>query len=200
MSLATQLLIGMGVIVLCWLCSIAVERLALHIHLSGLEAQRRRAVEREADTAPAAMSTERKDAALAVDVRSEAEKAPAAAEPAPNEPANTANTAAESRTEAGTGAVAVELSEDEVRAVRRLFAYVRNARQPTKAAAIEAAFGVKRGGGRRYQRASELYDLLCLEPEPEGPRFGARSPEQQAVQTWIKSDDKLATGDSAVPA
>ncbi len=202
MSPATQFLIGMGLIALFWLASKGVERLALRIHLAGLEAQRRRAErpEAEAEAAPRATVTSSAGPAAesAAEVRSAVQAAPAAPEPAANEPANGPNAAPARRTEAGTGSVALELTPEEAAAIRAAVASLRTARQPTKAGVIEAAFGLKRGGGRRYQRASELYDLLLAEPEPQaGPRYGARTAEQQKVQEWVKDDSKLPA-DTAV--
>lgn len=87
-----------------------------------------------------------------------------------HEPANPGSSAFSSREPAGTAGSAFTLNPDELRAVQAMIRYrdaeMAAGRKPTKAGAILAGFGVKRGGSERYQVASAIYDALFGEPDP----------------------------------
>jgi len=77
--------------------------------------------------------------------------------------------AAESEPNEPTGSVrgpapVLTLSADELAAVVRMIEHKRTAARPTKSSTIQAAFGVSRGGGATYGRASELYDRFFAAP------------------------------------
>ena len=46
----------------------------------------------------------------------------------------------------------------------RMIAHNKTAAKPTKSSSIEAGFGLKRGGGPAYARASAIYDRLFAAP------------------------------------
>lgn len=87
-----------------------------------------------------------------------------------HEPANPGSSAFSSGELAGTAGSAFTLNPDELRAVQAMIRYrdveMAAGRKPTKAGAILAGFGVKRGGSERYQAASAIYDALFGEPDP----------------------------------
>ena len=58
------------------------------------------------------------------------------------------------------------LTNAEVAAIGRAIVHNRTAEKPTKSSTIQAGWGLKRGGGTGYQRASEIYDAI-FDPQPE---------------------------------
>lgn len=91
---------------------------------------------------------------------------------APNERTNPPNAApgrrTDDRTDDRTGSFA--LNADERGAVARMIDHKTTAENPTKASAIYAGFGLKKGESAKYKRASLIYDeLFILPPPPESP-------------------------------
>lgn len=56
------------------------------------------------------------------------------------------------------------LTRDEIAAVARMIAHNKSAAKPTKSSTIQAGFGVSRGGGATYLRASAIYDQIFAAP------------------------------------
>lgn len=56
------------------------------------------------------------------------------------------------------------LTRDEIAAVARMIAHNKAAAKPTKSSTIQAGFGVSRGGGATYLRASAIYDQIFAAP------------------------------------
>lgn len=61
---------------------------------------------------------------------------------------------------------ALALNADEIAAVGRMIEHNKTAARPSKSSAIQAGFGVSRGGSQTYQRASAIYDALFGAPTP----------------------------------
>lgn len=61
---------------------------------------------------------------------------------------------------------ALLLNADEVLAVARMIKHNATAAKPSKSSTIQAGFGVSRGGGATYMRASAIYDALFGQPNP----------------------------------
>jgi hypothetical protein len=70
-------------------------------------------------------------------------------------------------------AVDLHLNAEEMIAVTRMIEHNKTAVKPSKTNTIQAGFGVSRGGGEKYQRASLIYDALFGVPAPavNGPEF-----------------------------
>jgi hypothetical protein len=62
--------------------------------------------------------------------------------------------------------VELALNADEVAAVARMIEHKITAKRATKSSAIQAGFGVSRGGSQTYLRASTIYDALFGAPAP----------------------------------
>jgi hypothetical protein len=91
------------------------------------------------------------------------------------EPANLANSAAESRTEERTGSFVLNPAEQV--AVQKMIIHRTMAEKPTKASTILEGFGIKKGDSAAYRRASEIYDYFFVLAEPL--RFPNRTIEQE---------------------
>jgi hypothetical protein len=76
------------------------------------------------------------------------------------------------------------LSSEELIAVQKMIHYAittsRRGQEPSKSGAIQAGFGLKRGGGPRYIRAALIYDSLLGEPEP-AIKFAPLNERKQTV-------------------
>lgn len=88
-----------------------------------------------------------------------------------NELENPDEPALQSRTDEGTGAFV--LNPDECAAVARMIEHKTTAEKPTKASAIWAGFGVKKGDSAKYKRASVIYDALFV-AQPETTPIAGR--------------------------
>lgn len=88
----------------------------------------------------------------------------------------------------GTAGAEFLLTSEELIAVQAMLRYRESATirgdKPTKSNSITAGFGLKRGGGPRYTRASEIYDALFGDPEP-AVKYPPIAPEQQATTDAI---------------
>lgn len=58
------------------------------------------------------------------------------------------------------------LSASEIASIGRMIEHNKTAARPSKSSTIQAGFGVSRGGGQTYQRASAIYDALFGVPAP----------------------------------
>jgi hypothetical protein len=56
------------------------------------------------------------------------------------------------------------LTREEIAAVARMIAHNKTAAKPTKSSTIQAGFGVSRGAGATYLRASAIYDAIFAAP------------------------------------
>lgn len=74
--------------------------------------------------------------------------------------------AVEPRSSGSSEPFALALNADEMAAVARMIEHNRTAAKPSKSSAIQAGFGVSRGGSQTYQRASAIYDALFGTPVP----------------------------------
>lgn len=74
--------------------------------------------------------------------------------------------AVEPRSSGSPEPFALALNADEIAAVGRMIEHNRTAAKPSKSSAIQAGFGVSRGGSQTYQRASAIYDALFGAPTP----------------------------------
>ena len=101
-----------------------------------------------------------------------------------NEPANLGSSALGSRTAAGTGSFALNLTNDDLVGVQRLIQHRAIAEKPTKASAIYAAFGVSKGDSPRYRRASMLYDAF-FGSTPAKPELDL---QQVADNQFVRAD------------
>jgi hypothetical protein len=112
--------------------------------------------------------------------------------PALDEPKNPENLALQSRTHAGTSTftenpaepIVLALSNEECQAIARMIIHRSTAERFTKASAINAGFGVSKGGSIRYKRASEIYDALFdIDFGPEYKELDSASrPQQLALE------------------
>lgn len=110
--------------------------------------------------------------------------------PSPDEPKNPENLALQSRTQTGTGTFTENLTEptilalsgEECQAIARMIIHRSAAERFTKASAINAGFGVSKGGSTRYKRASEIYDALFdIDFGPEYKELDQSARPQQLV-------------------
>lgn len=67
---------------------------------------------------------------------------------------------------ANANAVNLYLNADEITALHRMIEHNKTAAKPSKTNTIQAGFGLSRGGGEKYQRASMIYDALFGTPTP----------------------------------
>ncbi len=100
----------------------------------------------------------------------------------PNEPANGGSEAFRRGEPHGTAGSVLALNDYELNAVHIMRQYrereIAAGRTPSKTQTIYSAFKLKRGGGK-YQRASEIYDLLFADPQPI--RFRTLDAQRQPV-------------------
>ena len=87
-----------------------------------------------------------------------------------NEPENDGSGAFAREERVRTLGAPFALSIEEMAAVQAMIRHrdtvMARGEKPTKSGSILAGFGVKRGGAPRYERASEIYDVLFGAPEP----------------------------------
>jgi hypothetical protein len=72
------------------------------------------------------------------------------------------------------------LNADEVAAVARMIEHNKTAAKPSKSSTIRAGFGLSRGGGSKYQRASAIYDALFGPPAP-AVQYRELTPDRKAA-------------------
>jgi hypothetical protein len=74
--------------------------------------------------------------------------------------------AVEPRSSGSSEPFVLALNADEMAAVARIIEHNKTAARPSKSSAIQAGFGVSRGGSQTYRRASAIYDALFGAPPP----------------------------------
>lgn len=86
--------------------------------------------------------------------------------------------------EPNANAANLHLNADEVVALHRMIEHNKTAAKPSKTSTIQAGFGVSRGGGDKYQRASLIYDALFGPPQP-AVKYRERTPEQERLREQL---------------